>query len=59
MLDPIIPQENRAGYADSATTLKSSPMGTESMICSARGPETINMRRWITVTAKVVPMFRF
>jgi hypothetical protein len=32
MLAPIIPRENRAGYAESATTLKSSPMGTDSTI---------------------------
>jgi hypothetical protein len=37
MLAPIIPRENRAGYAESATTLKSSPMGTDSTIFSAPG----------------------
>jgi hypothetical protein len=59
MLDPSIPQENRAGYADSATTLKSSPMGTESTIflCARSGDD--QMRRWITGIAKEVPMFRF
>jgi hypothetical protein len=37
VLAPIISRENRAGYAESATTLKSSPMGTDSTIFSAPG----------------------